>query len=160
MTSFKDKTGAAWDVEITFRLLAAIKARCGVCLLDLTEEDRKAKRAEADLQRLNSDFALFMNVLFVLCEAQASKRGLTDEQFGELFDWGCYTEAVAAVDEEFTLFCLPSSKKDKGRKVLRERAKLMDEVTDKALSKAEKAMNAGNGSAGSTLPLNSADTSG
>lgn len=151
MKRFCDKTGQAWDVSITFDVLEAVKDQAGICLIDLTQEDRAAKRSEADAKRLNDDRKVFISVLYVLCEKQVKDRSITPEGFAELWnEWGAYSEAVLAVDEEFTLFCLPSSKKDKGRRALAERARAMESVTDKALDTMERIATDGPNLAGST----------
>lgn len=158
MTSFKDKTGQAWDIDLTFNLLASVKSRLGICIVDLTEEDRKANRAETDVRRVADDLPLFIDLLYVLCEEQATERSLDSRAFGKLQDTESAMEAMAALHEEYLLFSLPRSHKDRGRKLAKERAARIRAETDAAMSKGlaelEKADSLTDGSnlAGSTSP--------
>lgn len=141
MATFTDATGKAWDVALSIGSAMAVKSRLGVCLVDLTEEDRAAKRSEADIQRLLADPVLFINVMYVLCEQQAQACDISDEGFGRSLDLDSLTSALEALVEALTVFTLPRTMKVRGADKMRERAaklraKMLKDV-DAALGKVE-----------------------
>lgn len=119
MTTFKTTDGAEWEINLNFAQMVRIKDRLGLCLIDLTEEDRAAKRSEADLKKVSGDVVLFMNLLFVLCEKQSQGKSITDTEFGELFDGDSVMEAMQALDTELTVFTLPRDRKEAAREMVK-----------------------------------------
>ena len=101
MTTFKDRTGQDWSIELDSPLLKRIKDRCGVLLTDL--------RVDA-LELLACDPVLLVDVLYLLCEAEADKRGLNAEQFGKLLNGEAIDQATAALGDAVSGF-FPSGKR-------------------------------------------------
>ena len=122
MAGFTDAEGQYWTIRTALGDLIRVKDRLGLCLVDLTAQDRAERRAERDLARLADDVELTVNVLYVLCEPQAAEREITDVAFGERLDADAILHATAAVQEELTVFTLPRSLKDRGRKASQQRA--------------------------------------
>jgi len=80
MASFKDGAGVEWRVSVTVGSLGKVKADADVDLGSLF----KTEKAAADL--LFTDPGALVRVLWVLCEDQATKAGVTPEKFAFLFD--------------------------------------------------------------------------
>lgn len=119
MTSFTDKNGQTWDVEFTLAELIRVKARTGLCLVNLTKADveygatkdeasGKLKltggRAEEDSAKLSDDIVLFLDVLYVMLEPKAKERGLDTEGFAGVLDSDAIFTAIEAVSTELMLF--------------------------------------------------------
>ncbi len=90
MAAFTDRQGNSWEVSITIGTIGRLK-RVGVNLLS------------ADWV---ADIELVGRALWVLCESQATARGITEEQFVEGFDGPTLARAMDAIDEEYTVFSL------------------------------------------------------
>ena len=124
MRSFKDSTGALWEVSINIgtvkRVKALLKDDAGkpVDLSRLLEDGFKGYAA------LLGDLSLFVDVLYVICKPQADREGVSDVQFGEAFGGDTLEVAADAFREELIDF-FPASKArgslrkvmDKGREV-------------------------------------------
>ena len=76
MTNFKDSGGRAWPVAVTVWGCKRVKSLTGVDLYKLIGDELKP------LGELLNDPGTFCDVLFVLCEDEAKRSGVTDEQFG------------------------------------------------------------------------------
>lgn len=70
MNSFTDTLGRKWNLALDFDLHEQVKQREGVLLLSLGDNDCEL------LAKLHTDFALLVNVLWVLCEEQAEANGI------------------------------------------------------------------------------------
>jgi len=78
MPQFKDEQGRTWDLSAGPVLNVASAKR----VKDLRSVDL-FKLFSAEAERLFTDPALLVDVLFILCQRQADKAGVSDEQFGE-----------------------------------------------------------------------------
>ena len=74
MRDFKDSNGLTWTIRVNVNVIEAVKQSLGVDIADLYMETGT---------RVFSDPVLTVNVLYVCCQAEAEKRGITDVQFGE-----------------------------------------------------------------------------
>ncbi len=72
--SFTDNENREWSLKLDWDLHEQVKDREGVMLLSLGDDDC------ALLARLHTDFALLVNILWVLCEDQAAGHGLVDDE--------------------------------------------------------------------------------
>lgn len=115
MSSFKDTTGRQWLVDITINEVRRVKSLAKLDLLDL-ENGRS-------LQALANDPVLLVDVLYILCQDQAQREGLTDEQFGRIFRGDVIESATEALFEALVNF-FPPQRQTLLRKVM-EMAKAM-----------------------------------
>jgi len=92
MGSFTDKNNKQWVIDITYGSLKRIKLLAGIDILrdivpqeaNLPEDPMTADIDELPIiSRLGFDDELFVNVLFAVCERQATERGVSDVDFGE-----------------------------------------------------------------------------
>lgn len=95
--TFKDFKGQSWEIAITVGTIAKVRNRLGYNMGDI----RKF------YEEVMIDPEKVVNVLYVICESQAEKRGISDTQFGESFDGPTYMAAASALEEEMLLFCPP-----------------------------------------------------
>lgn len=93
MSAFKDAAGREWRLGIDVWCLRQVKARTGVDIGRLFEDEFKPYR------ELVRDIGLFVDVLWVLVEDQAVRLGVTDEHFGRALGGDAVEEAAAAFEE-------------------------------------------------------------
>lgn len=73
MRTFQDSARRDWTINIGFSEIKRVNTTLGVDLFQA-----------ADLQKLCKGLAEVVDVLYVVCQPQADKAGLSDEQFGEM----------------------------------------------------------------------------
>jgi hypothetical protein len=78
-----------WELALNYTTLKRVKDRLHVDLADPLSGDPPL------FTRLNTDFELLCNVIYVLCQPQAEVRKLSDEQFGVLLG----PDAIALANE-------------------------------------------------------------
>ena len=78
MKVFKDKESREWEINLTIGAVKRVRDLVGVNLFELEEGDPPL------LTRLSIDEILICDILYCLCKLQADRRGISDEQFGEL----------------------------------------------------------------------------
>lgn len=88
-SSFKDPDGIEWKLRLTVGAVTDVKAATGVDIGTVTKSDA------AWVQFLFGDSEKLVALLWVLCEKQASERGVTPEAFARLFD-GTTLEAAGS----------------------------------------------------------------
>lgn len=86
MRSFKDNEQRSWPVSVTVSTIKRVRDRAKVNLLEILGGDL--------LQKLIQDPVILCDVLFAVCEPEASKVGVSDEAFGramagDALDDGC-----------------------------------------------------------------------
>jgi hypothetical protein len=59
---------------------------------------------EGQMQELHSDLALIADVVYGLCQPEAEKRGVSDEEFGESLVGDAYIAMLDALRESITDF--------------------------------------------------------
>lgn len=72
--NFTDTADREWKLSLDWDLHEQVKEREGVILLSLGDDDC------ALLARLHTDFALLVNILWILCEDQAEANGVIDTE--------------------------------------------------------------------------------
>lgn len=87
--SFTDGDGREWKLRLTVGLVEDIQKETGVELGDESNADW--------LALLFGKRRKLVEVLWLLCEAQADKAGVTPEQFGHLFDGATLDAAGTAL---------------------------------------------------------------
>jgi hypothetical protein len=113
MKSFRDTKGRDWTIDVNVASARRVKAAVHVDIIG----DGKV------FAQLSADVEAFVNVLYVLCKAQADADGITDEQFGEGLAGDALEAATTALLEEIADF-FPKDR----RAVLRQVVTKMDEV--------------------------------
>jgi hypothetical protein len=96
MTPFTDKDGREWPVVVNVGALRRVRDTLGVDLMDVAGGDL--------LERLADDPVILVNVLYVLCRAEADARGVTDEDFGRAMVGGVLDDAASALFKELLAF--------------------------------------------------------
>lgn len=96
MPEFKDATGQNWTVELDGLLLADLREKCGV---DIVQEGIYAVEEREDV---------LVKSLLVLCREQIDARKLTDRQFARLIVGPITALALDAVRGAAELFFRPS----------------------------------------------------
>lgn len=130
MRSFKDNEGREWTISINVTSIKKIKASSlAVDLLDIM--DGKLMNRFAD------DPILFIDVIWLLCEEQAQKLGVTDEEFGRGMAGDALDKASEAFLEELVDF-FPKSKRDPLKTVLRKSVLMQDLIMQRAILSLEK----------------------
>jgi len=124
MATFTDADGRQWVIDIDVNALRQVQKRLDLKLMDVLGGET--------LDRLADDPVLLVDVLYVLCEAQAAREGVTDEAFGRGLRGDALDAAVVAFLEALTDFC-PSRK----RTLLRRLIAKGREAEDRLLTRAE-----------------------
>lgn len=75
MTTFEDKTGQEWTVELDAPTVEAVRRDHGVDLVNLDQDP---------LQSLRNDPMKLVAVIYMICQDQIQARNLTPDQFGKL----------------------------------------------------------------------------
>lgn len=89
--TFKDSKGREWQIAITVNTVKHARDRVNLDLLKIMD------RGERVIERLGEDPVLLCNVLFVLVEEEAGKRGVTDVEFGESLIGDAIADATDAL---------------------------------------------------------------
>lgn len=108
MKQFTDSAGRDWQVVIN---VAAVKRVRDTLNLDLLAID------DSLFGKLVGDPVLLVDLLYVLCRAQAADRGVTDEQFGEAMAGDVIDKATQALLQELVDF-FPKARRTILKKVL------------------------------------------
>lgn len=96
-TTFKDKDGREWALALDVAAVEKLEARVEGFKIDgLLLSDGLFALFDAPLR--------FVRVLWVLCEGQAERHGVTPEQFGAALDWSALDVAGDAFTDALVLF--------------------------------------------------------
>jgi len=98
MAQFKDTEGRAWQISLNVGTVKRIYRMTDVDILDV--KDGRL------LMELGDDMCKLADVLFAIVEPQATKREITDEQFGEALGGDTLHEATEALVSELICFFL------------------------------------------------------
>lgn len=90
-TCFTDNAGRVWRMSITLADLKRVRELTGVKIGDLIDDNFRP------LVELLSDLEKLVDVIYVLCEPEATKLGVTAEQFGR----GLFGDAIEAAAQAF-----------------------------------------------------------
>lgn len=140
MPSFKDANNREWTIRLDAPTVLRVRAatcdqpNCkhlqgsgctGVDLADLSGDTQL---------RLHRDVVLLVNTIYLLCEPEAKKLGVTDEQFGAALVGDAILNATMAMDEAIAFF-FPASKREILRAVTAKDAEVEKLATAMALEK-------------------------
>ena len=125
MKTFNDNTGNTWSIPINVGTIKRVRSLLDVNLLDAVEGKL--------LEQLIHDPILLCDIIYVVCEPDATKRGVSDDEFGHAMAGDAIDAATTALLEELVDF-FPNGKRQILNKAL---AKLRTFET-KALAAADK----------------------
>jgi hypothetical protein len=118
MRSFVDKFGRSWTLVVNINTVKSIRALCNLDILELMTVDEKTGNMKAEvLERLASDPILLVDVLYVVCKADADAKNISDEDFGAALSGDCIEYATKQLLEEIIDF-FPEAKRNMYRKAL------------------------------------------
>jgi hypothetical protein len=109
MQTFTDIHGRTWTVAITIGTVKRVKARLGIDMLDAETFMKQAQ-----------DFIALCDLMYVICQDEAEKQGISDEQFGHSFAGPVIREAYNALMEAFFAF-QPDPKSEAKLRVVNEK---------------------------------------
>jgi len=95
-----DSKGRDWHTTITVSTVNRVKKLVDILLTDVVDGNL--------IVRLNDDIVLLANVLFAICEPQATDRGISDVEFGELLAGEIIERAHQSLIDDLILFFPPS----------------------------------------------------
>jgi len=128
MKLFKDSLQRDWTIEINVFAVKRIKAKLDIDLLDATKGDL--------LLSLADDPVSLCNLLWVLCEEEATKRGISDEDFGRSLAGDAIDRATTAFLEALVDF-FPSGKRRILQTMLARQEKFREHASKRALETIE-----------------------
>jgi len=128
MHSFVDNEKRTWEISINVTAVKRIRGLLGVDLYALVDDGFKS------LSKLVSDPVTLADVLYCLCNDQAEKQSISDEEFGRALAGDAITLAADAFVEELIDF-FPDAR---ARASLRKAIEAGKAVRDKVLNHAEK----------------------
>jgi len=111
MSSFKDKNGDVWLIELTVGTVKRVKNALGADLMGVASRDSRL------LESLYEDPELLVNVIYVLCSEQCEARKIDDETFGNLFNGDAIFQATEALVEGLVDF-FPKGRQELLKKVV------------------------------------------
>ena len=97
MKDFKDAQGRTWDIAINVTSIKRLRDKLELDLLAVVEGGDV-------LGKLVTDPVLLVDVVYVLCEAQAEERKVTDEDFGRAMAGEAIDAATKALLEDLISF--------------------------------------------------------
>jgi hypothetical protein len=96
MKTFIDNSGRTWAVTINVDSIKRVRDALGVNLLDAV--DGKL------IERLVADPILLCDILYVLCQPEASAQGVNDSEFGRAMAGDAIDHATTSLLEELVAF--------------------------------------------------------
>ena len=98
---FDDRKGRRWTLELNIGLAGHINDQCKVDFVDVMEERNTA------LRQIAASDALFVRVLWLMCEESAAEQGVDEVSFGRGLNGDALGDAMLALMEAIVLFTLP-----------------------------------------------------
>ena len=120
MKVFKDNAGRTWTISVNVAAIKRVISLVGVNLLDAAGGKL--------IQSMISDPVKLVDVLYALCQPEAVRLGVTDEQFGEAMAGDAIDLATTAMLEDLADFFPQARDRDRAKRVLR----LINQMTNKA----------------------------
>lgn len=102
LPSFEDNNGIKWTVDIDVDMTKKVRSQADYDLLDVSD---------ANVARLAADPVLLVDVLYLICEAQATSREISAAQFGRALIGDPIDPASMALTEAILAF-FPSRRRD------------------------------------------------
>lgn len=127
MRTFADNAGRTWTVAINVALVKRVRGMLGLDLFKLLDDGARP------LGELLADPVRLADVLFCLCQEEAEKRNVSDEDFGAALAGDSIGRAADAFVDELVDF-FPHAR---GRESLKKLIAASRTLTDKLLDHAE-----------------------
>lgn len=108
MPTFKDNRGQEWVLEVTVDDIRNVRKRLDFNLVDISEES---------INKLYDDPVLLVDVIWLLCESQATGKKIKDVEFGRSLRGDAIEEATAALLESIADF-FPGSRRSLLKQVI------------------------------------------
>lgn len=108
MPTFKDASAREWVLEVTVDDIRTVRERLKYDLVDISEDS---------INKLYDDPVLLVDVIWLLCESQATGRKISDVEFGRSLKGDAIEEATAALLEAIADF-FPGSRRSLLKKVI------------------------------------------
>lgn len=125
MRTFQDNQKRTWEVEINVSVVKRVRGALDLDLLGVMEG--------GVLERLVNDPVLLCDLIYVVCQPQAEKADISDEDFGRAMAGDAIDHATSAVLEELADF-FPSPR----RGLLKKSLAKIEKLEGMAVSAAEK----------------------
>lgn len=106
MATFRDNQNREWVLEIDVPLARRIRQEMAVDILNLDLQDE-----QSGLNRVSRDPILFVEALYLLCQAQCEKRRIDPDDFGRSLKGDALGEALDAFTEALSDFSPPRQRK-------------------------------------------------
>ena len=106
-------------MDINVDAIKRVRAALSVNLLEVLEGSL--------VQQISNDPILLVDVIFVVCQPEADKRGITDQQFGQAMGGDAIDRATAAFFEDLTDF-FPSGQRQMLKQAMEKVEKLQGMV--------------------------------
>ena len=116
MKQFIDNVGRTWGISINVDAIKRVREILSINLLDAVEGKL--------IERLVGDPILLCDVIFVLCQPEATARNISDEDFGRAMAGDAIDAATTSLLEELVAF-FPKARRQLLTKAL-EKLKLME----------------------------------
>ena len=130
MKSFIDRNKEAWDLDLNIAAAMRLQSRLQIRIEDAVSMTPTRQGEKPLLERIAEDSILLFNIIYVLCEEQAEKRGLTQEDFAARFDGDTIEAATIALLDELENFSRPAQ-----RKVMQQLREAGDKISERATQK-------------------------
>lgn len=98
MKTFKDRDGRVWELRLSIGAARQLKDGLGLDIMSAMHESSDL------LMTLASDPAKLFSAIWILCEAQAARLDISEEQFADLFDADAIEQAAGALLREIADF--------------------------------------------------------
>jgi hypothetical protein len=133
MATFKDNEGRPWVVNVNVTTIKRVKDYLGIDLRNLAEDKMKP------LGEFLADEVQLVNALYVLCQEQADRQNVSDEQFGAAMYGDVIEDATNAFLEAWQNF-FRGPRREAIKKVLAAGKKVGERALTKATARAEEAL--------------------
>lgn len=137
MTSFKDRNGKAWVLDLNIGMVRRIKAVCKIDLGNIVKFGEK-DGGLSQLEQLADDSDKLCALFWTMCEAQVVAAGLDEEKFFSGFDGDTIDAATAALIDELVNFSRPAQ-----RAILKKVVELSRQAQEQAVAGLLEAIDSG-----------------
>ena len=118
--TFKDNEGRVWTPKVTLYEAARIKRNCNIHIEDFD-----------DIQRMVQDPMLLCDTLFIVCEDEAVRKGVSAENFGR----SLFGDAIKAAREALLTAVSDFFSDPRARTAFMECMETLNEESDKTIDK-------------------------
>ena len=110
MHNFTDNQKRTWQIALNVYEMKRIRAALGIDLVNVITLDKNGEVKVDLIDRIANDPCLLVDILWVLCEAEAKEDGVTDVDFGSSLAGDAIEEATKAFLDELVDF-FPGAKR-------------------------------------------------